>query len=561
MSFTDHCTDSIPCTLEEKATMSVELDASFEPLTEDYLRAYCKPAYRVKWLKNKGAILILIWNYLVFSVYYLLQEGYKVSQLDHPFHVTDTGVIMWCMTILFPIGGWLADTRIGRYRMIHYSMLIMWIGVVLATFAEVLLTNISATDNSHIKTPVYVCLCILISVGFCGFVSNVVHLGIDQLADASAAEITSFITWYTVTVFVSGITIHYTTDCLGCMHDVQLHAFYIRTLVVAICLTVALCLDFLFQNVLVKEHVGGNPLRMIIQVIRFVVKHRHLNPGPSRFDVAKHMYGGPFTSQQVDNVRKFLWMLIVFSICSLVIGSIQLLHYVRDKAERHLGEYRMSDGIKGCYKNLTIRYSSCFFLVVIVVLYEFILHPLFYRCLPNVRITSKFLSAIAILLLWILSLLSIETVLYQRQNPIALSNHTIRCAFMEKSNIAISFEWYLIPSFFEGLSFFLLLSSALEFVWAQTPSTMKGLILGLGFMFIGLSTILHTILTAPFVFKDVARHVPWERAPLTCEIWYYLMEGFITLVVLVTATVVIKKYNCSRRKERNEYFDPVVSGE
>ena len=534
--------------------MSVELDTSFDSLVGDYPGPSCKPAYRVKWLKTKGAILILIWNYLVFSVYHLFQVGYKESWFYHPFQVSATGIIMWSMAILFPIGGWLADSRIGRYKVIHYSTLIMWIGMLLATFGELLLTNISATNTNNIKTPVYLCLCIVTGIGFCGFLSNIVNLGIDQLTDASATEITSFITWYTVTMFISGITVHFTTDCL-----IREDTFYCKTLVVSICLTLAVCIDFIFQQVLVKEHVDRKSLRVILQVIQFVIKHRHLKQGPSRFDIAKHMYGGPFTSQQVDNVRKFLWILVILTICATVFGTIQLLHYAQEKGEHQIGLLHETNSIRGCYTNLTLRYSSYFIIVVLVGLYEFVIHPLLYRCLPKVRITSKFLSAIAIFFLWILSLVAIEIVLYQKQTMI---NQTlIHCTFWEKSTMSLSSEWFLVPSFFQGLSIFLLVSSALEFLWSQAPSSMKGLILGLGFMFIGISTILQTALTAPFVIKDVASHIPWEHAPLTCAIWYYLMEAFIILSVLVTAAVVINKYNSSVQKETTEYFDPYESSE
>lgn len=531
--------------------MSVELDISFDSLTGDYLHPSCKPAYRVKWLKTKGAILILIWNYLVFSVYHLFNAGYKESRLYHPFQVSHSGIIMWCMAILFPVGGCLADTRIGRYKVIHYSTLIMWIGMLLATFGELLLTNISAANTHHIKTLLYLCLCVLTSIGLCGFLSNIVNLGIDQLTDASATEITSFITWYTLTTFISGITVHFTTDCL-----VTEDTFYAKTLVVAICLTLALCLDFLFQHILVKEHIDKKSLRIILQVIQFVIKHRHLKQGSSRFDIAKHMYGGPFTSQQVDNVRKFLWISILLSTCTIIFGTIQLLHYAQENSEHHIGLWHKTDTIGGCYKNLTLRYSSYFVVVVLVGLYEFIIHPLPYRCLPKIYITSKFLSAIVIFFLWILSLLAIEAVLYQKQRMV---NYTlVHCTFWEKTSMSLSSEWFLVPSFFQGLSIFLLSSSALEFMWAQAPSSMKGLILGLGFMFIGISTILQTALTAPFVVKDVASHIPWDHAPLTCAIWYYLMEAFIILIVLITATVAVKMYNSSMQKQ---YSDPHESTE
>ena len=540
--------------------MSVELETSFEPLSGTYLKTCCRPAYRVKWLKNKGAILIVFWNYLVMSIYHLLSEGYKEKHLDNPFHVSTTSIILWCMVLLFPIGGWLADTRVGRYKMIHYSLWIMWIGIMLATFGELLLTSVSITHGTQIKTGVYLCLCIIMLIGLGGFLSNIIQFGIDQLIDASATEITSFITWYTMTVYASGITVHYIADCID--------TFYIKQLVVAFCLTLALCLDFLFQHKLVKEQVAGKSLRVILMVIKYTIGYRKLGNNysiatesatSSRFNVAKHMYGGPFTSQQVDNVRKFLWMLMVIATCTIVFGAMAPMDYAKAKLEHHLQVWQesYSYGIKGCYKSMTIRYNSSFFVMALVFLYEFVIHPLLYRCLPKMRITSKFLFSTSCFFLWIKSLLAIEIVAYHQQTMTSNYTSFSRCVFTKKPDINISYKWLFISHFTSGLSQFLLTSSAFEFIWAQAPSSMKGLILGFGYSFVGLCTLLHTALASPFIFKKIAQHVSWEHAPLTCEIWYFLMEGVIVLVVLIVLSVLVKRYN--KQKQRDAYFDPLAS--
>ena len=540
--------------------MSVELDASFEPLSGEYLENCCKPAYRVKWLKNKGAILVIIWNYLAMTVYYLIREGYNQKQLDNPFRVNVVGLIMWCMALLFPIGGWLADTRVGRYKMIHYSTWIMWIGIVLATLGELLLTNVVADCPEHIKTGVYSCLCTVAAIGLSGFLSNIIHLGIDQLIDASAIEITSFISWYTLTLYASGITLHYITDCV-----VNVNIFYIKTLVVAVCLTLALCLDFLFQHILVNEQVAGKSLRVIMKVIRYTIKNRHLrhnltvttnNITPSRFDVAKHIHGGPFTSQQVDNVRTFLWMLIIIATCTMVFGAMQPLEYAQEKVEHHLRIWKKADGIKACYKNLALRYDDHFIVIVLIFLYEFIIHPLFYRCLPKVRITSKFMLATVVFLLWILSLLALDIGIYLKQktidsNQTSTSGSLPKCIFVDKPDIIISHTLQLIPSFLDGLSHFLLASSALEYIWAQTPSTMKGLMLGFGYMFLGLSTLIHTAVSFPFFYINLAKRIPWLHTRLTCEIWYFLLEAVIILAALIMTGILVKKHN--QQKQRNTY--------
>ena len=68
-----------------------------------------------------------------------------------------------------------------------------------------------------------------------------------------------------------------------------------------------------------------NPYKTVFKIINFARKHKHPlrrsaftycdNYIPSRLDFAKERYGGPFTTEQVENVKTFLRILIVlFSI-------------------------------------------------------------------------------------------------------------------------------------------------------------------------------------------------------------------------------------------------------
>ena len=530
--------------------MSVELETSFEPQSGKHC---CKPAYRVRWLKNRGAILIIIWNLLVWSVFHLFSEGHW---LKPSFNVNLVGLLMWCMALLFPIGGWLADTRVGRYKVIHYSMWIMWTGMILATLVELLLTSVGNNSPKYIKVGIYIGLCCFTGVGLGGFLSNIIHLGVDQLTDASASEITSFISWYTLTLYASGTILHFITDCIA-----DTGTFYIKTFFVAMCLTVALCLDYLFHHILVKEPaVHGKSLRVILGVIRYTIKHRHLryslsatsnNTIPSRFEVAKHIHGGPFTAQQVDNVRKFLWILIIIATYILVLGSFETLQYVRDKIE-HRWTYGLNVAdMRLCYKKLTLRYNDHFIVLAIVILYEFAIHPLFYRCLPRVRITTRCLLAMVTYLLWILSLLVLDVAIYHQHTS---NNDTLKslhknCILLDNHNITISYKLLLIPSFLDALSHFLLVSSTLEYIWAQTPSTMKGLMVGFAYMFMGLSALVHIAIFFPVFDKGLRRKIPWQRTPLPCEVWCFILEGAVLLAILPVTTILVKKFNKQKQRD------------
>ena len=529
--------------------MSVEADISLESLRKEHFKTCCKPAYRVKWLSNKGAILVITLNYLVASVFFLLRAGYKVNS-DDP--VQFTGIILMSSTLLYPIGGWLADTHIGRYKMIFYSIWIMWISIMLATFNEVLAHVVTTYEaSSRVMTAIYGVLCVIMAIGLGGFQSNIVQLGIDQLAYASATEISSFITWYTLTLFASGLTLHYISDCVV----EEYNMFYVKLLVVAVFLTLALCSVFLFHHWLVKEQTTENVLHLMLKFIQYTIANRKFRHDfatnkelPSLFDVANYTHGRAYRAQQVENICRFLWMLVVIAACAIVGGAVAPLEYAKDKMEYHI---RVSEitGLIGCYRNLIIHYNGYFFAIVLALIFEFIVHPLFTRCLPTISITNRFLFGAVSLLILVVSLLVIEAIASKQEWQQLSNNITKNCIFTASPKVQIHFntEWLVIPGFMGGLSNLLLILSALEFIWSQAPMTMKGLALGCMYALLGLSVMLHSTITSPFVFMT---HIQWKHSPLTCGTWYFLIEGVIILVVLIVIGVLVKRY-----KKRNASFD------
>ena len=266
------------------------------------------------------------------------------------------------------------------------------------------------------------------------------------------------------------------------------------------CLTLALCSDFLLQHWLVREHKKVNSLRLIVKVVKYTIRYRKVslqhrypvsNKLLSRLDVAKRTFGGPFTSQQVEDVKSFVKILAIASVCTAVGSGIAPVEYASEKFEHHLQNWHQNDGLTACFTKLSMDYSDYLFAISLVLLYEFIIHPLFYRCLPNVSIKSKFLFGIVIFLFRIIALLGLETAVYREHS----FNNSTNCIFADinytdiKSMVNIDLRWLLIPGLIYGLSSILFIHSGIEFIWAQTPYFMTGLVIGMAFAFLGLNTI------------------------------------------------------------------------
>ena len=72
----------------------------------EYLQVCCKITYRTRKLKHKGAILVLMWSFLVLSVY-----GYLFDTVLPSYDDTITYSVLTVIGVMLAIAGWLADVR------------------------------------------------------------------------------------------------------------------------------------------------------------------------------------------------------------------------------------------------------------------------------------------------------------------------------------------------------------------------------------------------------------------------------------------------------------------
>ena len=516
------------------------------------LRRY-KPNYRLKWLKNKGAVLVVSWSYLAFSVFHFMILGSNaVVQQRGSASQSPTGIILLALTVLFPVGGWLADAYLGRHKMIRYSMWIMWISVITIILWYILSEYVYTKylPNS-IKVGLPVILYILMTIGLVGFQANIIQLGIDQLTDSSATEITSFITSYVFTLYASGVGFQFINSCYSTSQyaEVTIKGFNLLVILyIAVCLTLAICLDFIFGSCLVQENVpvATNSLSLIAKVLRYVLVNRNrcFEETTSVYDVAKHQFGGPFQNYHVDQVKTFLRMTVVIALGTVAGSQIIAFAYAQGELQLRFRDWSSYN----CYAQTSISYSDYICGTIVVVVYELVIYPLFNKCIPTISTSNVFMMGIFLSILRIIAFLSVEIGAYLEQQ----SNHSNVTISPPKScrhddNIYIRFSplSIIIIGSLEGLYSLMFFLSGFEFMWAHSPSSMKGLIFGTMYAFFGINVMLQSAISAPFLFFNTM----WSNVPLTCGIWYFMMEAGIVFVVFAVFFFIIKRYKKSQRSE------------
>ena len=519
-----------------------------------------KPSYRIRKLKNKGALLILVWNCLVMSTFQYLTT-YPIINIV--FHLTAKNAYsnIWGLTL--PIAGWLADVYLKRYKVIRWSILIMWIASVLVAASSVLsqLPVVEHYYHNSTKKGITMLLLIIMSLAFGGYQANVVLFGIDQLQDASTDEITSFISWYVSTYFSSGLVIKFIYICLGEAYNSLLPEF-----TVCICLTIMAVLTLFCDRIFLKEPITQNPFQLIYKVIKYAIKTKHPRCRsaftycednlPSRIDFGKRKYGGPFTIEEVENVKTFLRMLVVIFITAAMACGVLSLYYLEfqliithedDSYDGlfHFDRFHDSSWITVIIIELTFYFSG----TVLILLYEFIFYPLLRNHVPYMqsyrwKIAVGMFSQIA----KVLALMTIDLIAHH--SYIEHNNATIQCILMEQSGILNSnfnMQWMILAQLFNSISVITSVTGAFEFICSQSPYSMRGLLFGATYCCVMLYFLVGYGIMK--LFTKLSTSISWGAGIISCEFWYLLLILVILILNSIMVCILFKWYKNRKRED------------
>ena len=173
---------------------------------QERLKACFKPTYKLRKLKSKGAILVLVSNFLVTSVFYYI--SYKSLTPEH-YCTLCFKLIEVPIGLVLPFAGWLADIYFRRYKVLIFSIVTMWISTSLLLIIFIIERFLPFTNYIQIV------LLASLGIGYGCFQANVIQFGIDQLTDASTDEIVSFINWYSWSYISSGTFVNLLPVCIG----------------------------------------------------------------------------------------------------------------------------------------------------------------------------------------------------------------------------------------------------------------------------------------------------------------------------------------------------------
>ena len=115
------------------------------------------------------------------------------------------------------------------------------------------------------------------------------------------------------------------------------------------------------------------------------------------------------------------------------------------------------------------------------------------------------------------------------------SNSMIQCLFQADAGSlsnALNGRWFIVPQILASLSELLIVISMIEYVCAQVPYSMKGLLLGVIYAMLGQFVAFGEILTLPFSLVS-----SWGQRTISCGFWYLLTKTVIMFVITLTTVV------------------------
>lgn len=516
-----------------------------------YCNQYLRSAYGRARLPSTGAVLVLVWSGLLHCFYYYSLASSLVAidfYYDHPnrylplFLVISSAQVV--SLLLYPAAGLAGEVLWSRYKVMIGATVLVIAGLLLyppsAYYYAVKSNNHSVDDISSFRYGMegasFVSL-VVYQLGMAVFEANAIQLGADQLQFSSTQDFSTFIHWYYWTTQGVYATINCVANTIPNASSSDVISAWqpgVQLVTALLALVMVLCL----HRYLIKEPVSlTNPVKVIYRVLRFAQTHKkplfrsaftYGESLSSRLDLAKEKYGGPFSFDEVEDTKSFFRILLVIVCCY---GFMLAQDENSVLSVRYEWLYSTYNHTSFAYYETLISPTELFFISLIPI-YQLLLYPFLRLCLPSmlkriaIGLTAAALSLTTkAILSWILEL-SQDT------------GHSSAAGSGDDSYPVFNSLLLLVPKCLQVMGEILVTLSALEFILAQAPRSMQGLLIGVWYAFTSVSVVTET---ASFLS---AAYSKFSRIHLQYTIKACL--AIVSLGLLVCAAI------CYKPRQRNE---------
>ena len=510
-----------------------------------------------------------------------------------------TAIIMYGTTstifLFYPIAGYLADNKYGQHKAVVFSL---WLLLFLYIFFTIFLSLVTMVlvGLLNITVLVLALFLLLISVSLLfisigSFDANIIQFGVDQLYEFPVEDQSLFIHWSiwvtNLTTFFSQLMNTSIENPYAVFNQIVLSnitmtnnnigysgigAYILFCIILFVLLVVSLYIAHCRKNWFLIEPSRVNPYKLVYKVIKFAWQHKvPVNRSaftyceddtPSGLNLAKDKYGGPFTTEQVEDVKVFCEIIkVLFSL-----GPVLSLHFAADiMLDEYIKHGSIFEISHSNFSNLTyynnepvklllINAGVLKYLIAIICipLYLFLLLPFLLNYIPGmlkrigIGATMTILSLICTVAsgAWSHTRYKVGC-MFDRDSAIVILNDTLGTLsdagpFYDTSLVTIQ---YILLS----LSSMLIYIALYEFICSQSPHSMKGLFIGLLYAIRGLFYAFAAALSLPFALAMDNTHI-------SCGVFYYVMNTGVGVVAVLVYVWVSRKYKYRERDEPSNIY-------
>ena len=347
--------------------------------------------------------------------------------------------------------------------MIKFGSLVSFLASILYYFA--LLTTSTLSD------VLFSAAAFSINLGVSCYSAALLPFLTDQLIGASSDELSTVIHWF-----------YWSLNFGHCLTDVTVYLVsnYVNVgiglvIIFAIPLAVIIISDCLCQQWLDRTHKVTNPIKLIIQVLNYTRKHSYPErrsaftyideEQPTRMDYGKDKFGGPFTEEEVEDVKTVLHLLPLviclglFSLCALERTST-------------------NNASIGKVSNFELKYWL--FPLLLIPFYQFFVRP----CFRSYVTTMLQCIKIPLLLISVSCVLLLSIEIYNEL--VSNDEKYISCGRLNITthpNNELEWYWKVGPLVMNSIGRTVTVVYFLELMISQSPDKMKGLVIGISIPF------------------------------------------------------------------------------
>ena len=407
--------------------------------------------YKHAFVSSKKLIFYLIWIGMVFTIKLSLPYSLIYPKggglLDYAY------ICSQLVYLLFPLFGYIGE-KWTRYYLIITGVIVICVPAMLIEMMA--LTYGPEYFETHRELTLILITCVLVMFLFAqGMLGpNLVQFGADQIQSAPSQELASYARWCVFVIFLAD-------SFLDVLQSIQ-HAipkftafFYILAVSFIILTMGSAIIGFYFKYYLTIEPPSNiDPVKLIGKVIKYAWKHKYperpssftYSGGiPSRLDYGKNRYGGPFTTDQVEDVKSF-WNVLVVILSSAIVSNFNIAPPV----SLYIWEADASLSIR----ERVLVYSNSHLLVIIILFFQFVIVPFFPSWIPSML--KRIWIGLALKFISFLTMTITSFLVSQRQLEVLL----IFAGIINNTGTAV-------------VTF-----SSLELIFAQAPCYMQGILVG-----------------------------------------------------------------------------------